>query len=103
MKTLNDVYAMQMTKIVRVWNELCDKHTYNTYVMSRDEWYEYCAEDSREHLLKVLSNLKNFSSTARYFFLDNLGFYESFNTLEDANCPIDLDEVLEYLNENEED
>ena len=94
---LNESAApMTENEIVRAWNEYAEVGAYSM-IFDRFEFEDYLQNMKADELRKLILNTKNFSSNGRYFFVDGLGFWRSFNSIQDDICPIDMDELKEYL------
>ncbi len=87
---------MTETEIIYAWNEYAETCIY-AMIFDRFEFEDYLDNMSTEELKKILLNTNNFSSNSRYFFQDDLGFWRSFNSIYEDICPIDMDELKEYL------
>lgn len=87
---------MTENEIISAWNEYALTAAYSM-IFDRDEFEDYLDNMHASELKKILLNTKNFSSNSRYFFVDDLGFWRSFNSVYEDICPIDMDELKEYL------
>lgn len=88
---------MTETEIIYAWNEYAEVSNYSSTIFDRYEFEDYLDNMEAEELKKILLNTKNFSSNSRYFFMDDLGFWRSFNSVYEDISPIDMDELKEYL------
>ena len=94
---LNESAApMTENEIICAWNEYAEVGAYSM-IFDRFEFEDYLDNMHAAELKKMFLNTKNFSSNDRYFFVDGLGFWRSFNSIYEDICPIDMDELKEYL------
>lgn len=87
---------MTENEIISAWNEYALTAAYSM-IFDRDEFEDYLDNMHASELKKILLNTKNFSSNSQYFFVDDLGFWRSFNSVYEDICPIDIDELKEYI------
>lgn len=100
--TRHDVFKKHDREIVTIWNELCEQENMNLYVFDKFEFKDYCESFDTKDYAKFISSLKNFTSSDNYFFENALGFWESCRNIFDENSPIDVDEIVDYLNSKNE-
>lgn len=95
---LNESATASMTEneIISAWNEYALTAAYSM-IFDRYEFEDYLDNMHASELKKILLNTKDFSSNSQYFFVDDLGFWRSFNSVYEDICPIDMDELKEYL------
>lgn len=87
---------MTENEIICAWNEYAEGSS-DSLIFDRFEFEDYLDNMHASELKKILMNTKNFSSNSRYFFVDGLGFWRSFDSVYEDICPIDMDELKEYL------
>lgn len=89
---------MTELEIIRAWNEKAEAENYmDAIILDKFEFEDYIQTMETAELKKLIMNTQNFSSNDRYFFMDGLGFWRSFNSIYEDICPIDMDELKEYL------
>lgn len=89
---------MTELEIIRAWNEKAEaENDVDATIMDKFEFEDYIQIMEAAALNKLILNMKNFNSNDRYFFMDGLGFWRSFNSIYEDICPIDMDELKEYL------
>ena len=89
---------MTELEIIRAWNEKAKAENYvDAIILNKFEFEDYIQTMETAGLKKLILNMKNFNSNDRYFFMDGLGFWRSFNSIYEDICPIDMDELKEYL------
>lgn len=94
----NESEKMTEVEIIRAWNEKAEAENHvDATIMDKFEFEDYIQTMEAAKLNKLILNMKNFNSNDRYFFMDGLGFWRSFNSIQDDICPIDMDELKEYL------
>lgn len=87
--------------MVQLWNEYCGANNYY------DDYIEYNDIDDLCYGLKpseVLSRIDKdkYNQNDRYCSIDGWGEYVSFDYVDDNDSPFDLDNVAEWIYENED-
>lgn len=94
------VESMNDSDLVNAWNEVCDNENYmDDYIYSNDPDELLSGRTPSEVLNDVAGD---YSVNDEYAVWTVYGL-ESFNYTSDSSCPIDIDMVVDYIIDNEED
>lgn len=97
--TIEELKSKKLDELFELHNEMVEDYGWDNFIWSSQEWSEYCNAVGENYLICILtSRIKNFNATDKFKFMDKDGAYQSFNSKEDANCPFNYEELLEYLN-----
>lgn len=92
-------YSTSMDDVVKVWNEYCEKSNKDERIYPNDEY----------NLNELFSSVGEFARSAsygdfhfsqKYMTFNGYGNIVTFNTINNVNCPIDVDALANYLIEN---
>ena len=92
-------YSTSMDDVVKVWNEYCEKSNKDERIYPNDEY----------NLNELFSSVGEFARSARYgdfhfaqkyMTFNGYGNIVTFNTINNVNCPIDVDALANYLIKN---
>lgn len=92
-------YSTSMDDAVKVWNEYCEKSNEDEYIYPNEEYM----------LNELFSSVGEFARSARYgdfhfaqkyMTFNGYGNIVTFNTINNVNCPIDVNALVNYLIEN---
>jgi hypothetical protein len=94
------VESMNDSDLVNAWNEICDNENYmDDYIWFNDPDELLAGRTPSEVLGDVTGD---YSVNDEYAVWTVYGL-ESFNYTSDSNCPIDIDMIVDYIIDNEED
>lgn len=97
--TIEELKNKKLGELFKLHNEMVEAYDWNNFIWSSQEWPEYCNAVGENYLIRILtSRIKNFNATDKFKFMGKDGVYQSFNNKEDANCPFNYEELLEYIN-----
>lgn len=92
-------YSTSMDDAVKVWNEYCKKSNKDEYIYPNEEYM----------LNELFSSVEEFARSAmygdfhfaqKYMTFNGYGNIVTFNTINNVNCPIDVDALANYLIKN---
>lgn len=92
-------YSTSMDDVVKVWNEYCEKSNEDERIYPNDEY----------NLNELFSSVGEFARSAsygdfhfsqKYMTFNGYGNIVTFNTINNDNCPIDVNALVNYLIEN---
>ena len=94
------VESMDDSDLVNAWNEVCDNENYmDDYIYSNDPDELLYGKTPSDILSEVT---EDYSVNDNYAVWTVYGL-ESFNYTSDSSCPIDIDIIVDYIIDNEED
>lgn len=94
------VESMDDSDLVNAWNEVCDSENYmDDYIYSNDPDELLYGRTPSEILSDVT---EDYNVNDEYAVWTVYGL-ESFNYTSDSSCPIDIDMIVDYIIDNEED
>ena len=94
------VESMDDSDLVNAWNEVCDSENYmDDYIYSNDPDELLYGKMPSDILSEVT---EDYSVNDNYAVWTIYGL-ESFNYTGDSSCPIDMDMIVDYIIDNEED
>lgn len=97
--TIEELKSKKLDELFELHNEMVEDYGWNNFIWSSQEWLEYCNVVGEGYFICMLtSRIKNFNATDKFKFRGKDGVYQSFNSKEDANCPFNYEELLEYIN-----
>lgn len=98
----NTLRNMRTDELVSVWNEYCNAENYpDDYVYSMDEFDEQCEYMKPWEVVRA-AFYGDFRPCDNYFSYNGYANFISFNYAEEENCPIDLDSLADYVDENDD-
>ena len=87
---------------VNMWNQYCENNSYY------DEYIEYNDPNSfmcglePEEIIRRIDKEGNYSLSDDYCIIDGSGEYVSFDYIDDDSSPFDIDELANYVYNNED-
>lgn len=97
---MNKLENLAFDTLVYLWNDYVREENMSDEIFNvNDEDLEMLSKG----LIETLNCIRcgDFSFNDDYFSLDEYDNYVSFNRLSDTNCPIDLDELADWLTEDD--
>lgn len=87
---------------VEMWNQYCENNNYwDEYIEYNDPNILMCGLEPEE-IIRRIDKEGNYSLNDSYCTIDNSGEYVSFYYVEDDNSPFDIEELAEYVYNNED-
>lgn len=94
------VESMNDSDLVNAWNEVCENENYmDDYIWFNDPDELLSGRTPSE----VLSDIGDSYDTNDEYAVWTIYGLNSFNYTSDSNCPIDIDMIVDYIIDNEED
>lgn len=87
---------------IGLWNEYCDNNCYYDDRIEYNEPNDLFCDMSPEDVLNYVNLEGKYRINDEYCVYDSYGEYVSFDYIEDGNSPFDLDDLVDYLTDNEE-
>lgn len=97
---MNQLENLDFDTLVYLWNDYVREENMSDEIFNvNDEDLEMLSKG----LIETLNCIRygDFSFNDDYFSFDGYDNYVSFNRLRDTNCPIDLDELADWLTEDD--
>lgn len=85
-----------------MWNQYCENNNYWDEYIKYNEPNDLMCGLSAEEVLNRVDLEGNYRLSDRYCTIDNYGEYVSFDGVDDKNSPFDIDELANYVYDNED-
>lgn len=92
-------YSTSMDDIVKVWNDYCKEFNWDDQIYPNNE---YMLDDLFSSVWEFARSASygDYHLNQKYMAFNGYGNLVTFNTINDDNCPIDVDALANYLIEN---
>lgn len=90
---------MNSLELLNAWNEYASENYYNT-IFTCDEFDEICENMTASEIALKCFNGKHFNPNDEFFTFNG---YENFESSDDLNDLIDIDELADFIVDNDND
>jgi len=92
--------TLDSSTLITTWNEYCADECMEDYIHSNDEYFfEEMFEKADEAVWAVCFG--NYDYEDDYVVFNGYGNLDTFNFSDDENCPIDIDVLADWINDND--